>query len=182
MRPSVKRTFRGWPNSRTGSPTSPQYAAERAGLDVQEIVDAARMFAGSPRDGDVRRGCGVAGTGPNMAPHGNLTEYLLLALNSVCGRWRREGEVVPNPGALLPVASPKAQALPPRAGWGKGEKLRSRDLTNSAAGLPTGALADEILYPGEGRIRALVCIGSNPCPPGRTSSRPSRRWSPSICS
>ena len=48
----------------------------------------------------------------------------------------------------MPRAVPKAQALPPRPGWGRGESLRSRDLGNSAAGLPTGALADEILYDG----------------------------------
>jgi anaerobic selenocysteine-containing dehydrogenase len=141
---------------------TPGYAAVRAGLTPEEIVHAARVFAGEPGEGERRRGCGIAGTGPNMSPHGNLTEYLLLALNTVCGRWRREGERVPNPGALLPRAMPRAQALPPRAGWGKGESLRSRALGNSAAGLPTGALADEILYEGEGRIRALICIGSNP--------------------
>ena len=141
---------------------TPEYAAARAGLSVAEIELAARTFAGNPREGDAPRGCGVAGTGPNMSPHGNLTEYLLLALNTLCGRWRREGEVVPNPGALLPRARPIAQASPPRPGWGRGESLRSRDLGNSAAGLPTGALADEILYEGEGRIRVLVCLGSNP--------------------
>ncbi|MCB9723881.1 MAG: molybdopterin-dependent oxidoreductase [Spirochaetaceae bacterium] len=135
---------------------TPEYAAARAGLEASEIERAARTFARA------RRGCAVAGTGPNMAPHGNLTEYLLLCLNTLCGRWRREGEAVPNPGALLPRARPKAQALRPRAGWGRGEGLRSRDLPNSAAGLPTGALADEILWQGEGRIRALICLGSNP--------------------
>ncbi len=135
---------------------TPAYAARRAGVDAGEIERAARVFAGG------RRGCGVAGTGPNMAPHGNLTEYLLLALNTVCGRWRREGEAVPNPGALLPRATPKAQALGPRAGWGRGESLRSRPLGNSAAGLPTAALSDEILFEGDERIRALVCVGSNP--------------------
>jgi len=134
----------------------PEYAAERAGLDASEIELAARTFAAG------RRGCGVAGTGPNMAPHGNLTEYLLLALNTVCGRWRREGDAVANPGALLPRATPKAQATGPRAGWGRGESLRSRDLVNSAAGLPTAALSDEILHQGEGGIRALFCVGSNP--------------------
>lgn len=139
---------------------TPEAVAARAGLRADEIERAARAFAGNA--GTPRRGCAVAGTGPNMSPHGNLTEYLLLALNTVCGRWRREGEVVPNPGALVPLARPKAQALPPRAGWGKGEQLRSRDIPNSAAGLPTGALADEILYEGEGRVRALFCIGSNP--------------------
>ncbi|MBW2421107.1 MAG: molybdopterin-dependent oxidoreductase [Deltaproteobacteria bacterium] len=135
---------------------TPEYAAERAGLAADEIERAAATFARA------RRGCGVAGTGPNMAPHGNLTEYLLLCLNTICGRWRRAGERVPNPGALLPRATPKAQAQRPRPGWGRGEQLRSRALGNSAAGLPTGALADEILYEGEERIRALVCIGGNP--------------------
>ncbi|MFO0691130.1 MAG: molybdopterin-dependent oxidoreductase [Myxococcota bacterium] len=134
---------------------TPAWAAARAGLDPFEIVAAARLFARGPR------GCAVAGTGPNMAPHGNLTEYLLLCLNT-CGRWRRTGERVPNPGALLPPALGKAQALAPRPGWGKGESLRSRPLGNSAAGLPTAALSDEILYEGEERIRALVCLGSNP--------------------
>ncbi len=141
---------------------TPEYAAERAGLTTEEIELAARTFAGNPTQGESPRGCGVAGTGPNMSPHGNLTEYLLLALNTVCGRWRREGDLLPNPGALLPRATPKAQASPPRSGWGRGESLRSRDLGNSAAGLPTAALSDEILYDGEGRIRALICVGSNP--------------------
>lgn len=145
---------------------SPEYAAERAGLTPGEIELAARTFAGEPSGAPsgrgALRGCGVAGTGPNMSPHGNLTEYLLLALNTVCGRWRRQGERVPNPGALLPRAMPKAQAAAPRPGWGRGESLRSRDLGNSAAGLPTAALSDEILYEGEGRIRVLICLGSNP--------------------
>ena len=68
------------------------------------FLRAARTFGGG------RRGCGVAGTGPNMAPRGNLTEYLLLCLNTICGRWRRAGERVPNPGALPPRAVPVAQA------------------------------------------------------------------------
>ena len=135
---------------------TPEYAARRADVAATDIERAARIFA------EAKRCCGVAGTGPNMSPHGNVTEYLLLALNTLCGHWRREGEFVPNPGALLPRAIPKAQALAPRAGWGRGESLRSRPLGNSAAGLPTAALADEILYDGDDRIRALVCVGGNP--------------------
>jgi anaerobic selenocysteine-containing dehydrogenase len=138
------------------APFSPAFAARRTGVPAAEIERAARVFGGG------RRGCAVAGTGPNMAPRGNLTEYLLLCLNTVCGRWRRAGEAVPNPGALLPAATPRAEAQAPRRGWGFGEKLRVRGLTSTAAGLPTAALADEILLPGEGRVRALVCVGSNP--------------------
>jgi anaerobic selenocysteine-containing dehydrogenase len=138
------------------APFTPAFAAKRTGVPAADIERAARVF------GIGRRGCAVAGTGPNMAPRGNLTEYLLLCLNTVCGRWRRAGEPVPNPGALLPPATPRAEALPPRRGWGFGEKLRVRGLTSTAAGLPTAALADEILLPGEGQVRGLVCVGSNP--------------------
>jgi anaerobic selenocysteine-containing dehydrogenase len=138
------------------APFTPGFAAERAGVAAADIERAAHVFGGA------RRGCGVAGTGPNMAPRGNLTEYLLLCLNTVCGRWRRAGERVANPGALLPPAMPVAQAQAPRRAVGFGEKLRVRGLASSAAGLPTAALAEEILEPGEGRIRALICVGSNP--------------------
>ena len=98
-----------------------------------------------------------------MAPRGNLTEYLLLVPEHACaGAGARAGERVPNPGALLPKAVPVAQAQAPRRAFGFGEKLRVRGLGNSAAGLPTAALADEILAPGDGQIRALICVGSNP--------------------
>ena len=131
-------------------------AAARCGVPAADIERAARVFA------EGERGCGVAGTGPNMSGHGNLTEYLLLALNTVCGRWRRAGEAVPNPGALLPPGQPIAQAEPARRAWGYGTKLRVRGFTLAACGLPTSALADEILLEGDGQIRALICIGSNP--------------------
>jgi anaerobic selenocysteine-containing dehydrogenase len=138
------------------APFTPRFAAERAGVAPEEIERAAHVF------GSARKGCGVAGTGPNMAPRGNLTEYLLLCLNTLCGRWRRAGEPVANPGALLPKAIPRAQAQGPRRAHGFGEKLRVRGLASSAAGLPTAALAEEILEPGDGQIRALICVGSNP--------------------
>lgn len=133
-----------------------EYAADRAGVAADDLRLAARTFAAGAR------GCAVAGTGPNMAPHGNATEYLLLALNTLCGRWRRAGEIVPNPGALLPEATPKAQAAPPRRAWGFGPRLRVRGFRNTAAGLPTSALAEEILLEGDGKVRALICVGSNP--------------------
>ena len=50
----------------------------------------------------------------------------------------------------------------PYQAWGYGEKLRARGLRNTAAGLPTAALPDEILLEGEGRVRALFCLGGNP--------------------
>jgi hypothetical protein len=41
-------------------------------------------------------------------------------------------------------------------------RARARGLRNTAAGLPTAALPDEILLEGDGRVRALFCLGGNP--------------------
>lgn len=137
-------------------PFSPEYVQRRADVSRELLVRAARIFAEGPR------GFAVAGTGPNMAPRGTLAEYLLLCLNTVCGRWLRAGERLPNPGALAPALSPRAQAVAPVPGWGFGERLRVRGLTNTVAGLPSAALADEILLEGPGQVKALICVGGNP--------------------
>ncbi len=137
-------------------PFDPAFAARRCDVPEAEIARAARLFAGAARAG------ATAGTGPNMSGHGNLVEYLLLCLMTVCGHWRRAGEPLPNPGALLTEPQPVAQAEAPRRASGYGPQLRVRGLGNNASGLPTAALSDEILLEGEGRVRALFCIGSNP--------------------
>lgn len=137
---------------------TPEYAAERAGVPAQQIIDAARLFAThGPRGGMVN-----AGTGPNMGPNGSLLEYLCICLTTVCGRWARAGDKVLRPNTLLPAFTAKAQPHAPYQGWGYGERLRVRGLTDTVAGMPTAALADEILLEGDGQVRALICIGGNP--------------------
>jgi len=141
---------------RAVEPFTPDYVARRADVPAADLVRAARLYASS------KNGGANAGTGPNMAPRGNLTEYLLLALKTACGHYKREGERISNPGVFMPKAQAKAQPSEPTRGWGFGEKIRVRNLANTAAGLPTSALADEILLPGEGQVRALVSVGGNP--------------------
>jgi len=138
------------------APFTPARVGVLAGAPAEQIVEAARMFAAA------RRGNATSGTGPSMAPHGVLMDYLLLALNTVCGRWIRAGEPVPNRGVLFRQFSGVARAEKPRAGAGFGEALRVRGLTDTAAGLPTAALPDEILTPGPGQVRALIVVGGNP--------------------
>ena len=137
-------------------PFTPDVVAPRAGLAAADIRAAARMFA------NARSGNATGGTGSNMAPHGTLMEYLLLSLNTLCGRWVKAGETVPNLGAYFRMFSGVARAEKPRPGFGFGESLRVRGLTNTAAGMPTAALADEILTPGDGQVRALFVVGGNP--------------------
>jgi anaerobic selenocysteine-containing dehydrogenase len=138
------------------SPFTPQRVAELADVAAADLVRAARTFA------TAGRGIAIAGTGPNMSGDGTLLEYLVLALNTLCGRWLRAGERVWNPGALLPTLEARAQATPPWKAYGFGTKLRVRGFANTAAGLPTAALADEILLDGDERVRALFSTGGNP--------------------
>lgn len=138
------------------APFTPERVAAVAGIAADELVAAARMFAAA------KRGNATSGTGPSMAPHGVLMDYLVLALNTVCGRWVKAGERMPNRGVLFRQFSGVARTEKPRSAAGFGETLRVRGLTDTAAGLPTAALADEILTPGEGQVRALFVIGGNP--------------------
>ena len=138
------------------APFTPERVAPRAGIEAGSIIEAARMFARA------QRGNVTSGTGPSMAPHGVLMDYLVLALNTVCGRWIKAGERMPNRGVLFRQFSGVARAEKPRAATGFGAALRVRGLTDTAAGLPTAALAEEILTPGEGQVKALFVVGGNP--------------------
>jgi len=139
------------------APFTPEYVARRADIEAGALVAAARLFATGPR------GIAATGTGPEFAPHSTLTEHLVEALNIVCGRFCREGEVSPVPRVLSPAVPRKAQVQPPAPQWGEGfPKARVRGLTALGEEMPTTTLADEILLPGEGQIRALLCIGGNP--------------------
>ncbi len=135
---------------------TPEYVADRAGVPEDKLLDAARVFA------KARVRHANSGTGPSFSMYCNLKEYLLACLNTVCGAYTRAGQRVTRPNAMLPAYVPRAQPFPPFKAWGFGEKLRVHGLTDTAAGMPTAALADEILQPGEGQVRALICIGGNP--------------------
>ena len=139
------------------APFTPEVAAARARLTAAEIVDCARRFA------TAGRGVATSGTGPGLQGRGStLLEYLVMALNVVCGRFLRAGERMWNPGVLLAPLAHRAQANPPWPAYGYGEALRVRGLADAACGLSTAALADEILLDGPGRVRALICLGGNP--------------------
>lgn len=137
-------------------PFTPEAAGARAGVDPDQIRLAARLISGA------RRGAFSAGTGANMSGRGNLVEYLVKTLTTLKGFWRRAGDEVANPGVLINPFPAIAASPGPQPAWDLGETLRVRGLTQCAAGLPTAALAEEILTPGKGQVRALFVLGGNP--------------------
>jgi anaerobic selenocysteine-containing dehydrogenase len=138
------------------APFTPEFVAERAGIAADEVVRAARIF------GTGGRGGAGGGTGISMTSVSNVVSYLLLCLMTVRGFWAREGDRVERPNVLMPRSRAKAQAFAPRPAWGFGHQMRVRGLGQNVGGLPTAALAEEILLPGEGQIRALINIGGSP--------------------
>lgn len=138
------------------APFTPAMAGARAGLDPEAIVQAARAF------GRAGKGAVSAGTGANMSGRANLVEYLVKSLTTLKGFWRRAGEPIANPGVLIKRPPFIAGSPGPMPAWGLGEASRVRGLTQTAMGMPTAALSDEILLEGPGRVRALFVFGGNP--------------------
>lgn len=140
-------------------PMTPDIAAKRAGVDADQLVKAARMFAGA------NKGRVVTGTGPEMAGNGTLTEYLVASLNILCARFNQEGDKVSAPSVFNPLSGTpkKAQVAPKVPTFGDGfEKSRIRGLGVLGKEMPCNVLADEILTPGKDQIRAFISIGGNP--------------------
>ncbi len=138
------------------APFTVERVAAEAEISRDDLLLTAKTYAGA------KQGYIACGTGPNMAQSGTLLEYLAMNVRTLCGDWGRAGERIWNPGTLIPVSKPKAQAMSPAPDMLNGHPMRVHGLRTSLAGAPTAALPDEILLKGEGQVRALVCIGGNP--------------------
>jgi anaerobic selenocysteine-containing dehydrogenase len=137
-------------------PFTPELVARQADIAIEDLIEAARTL------GTARRGGAGGGTGISMTSCTSVVSYLLLCLMSVRGWWAREGDRIERPNVLMPPNHAKAQARRPYRAIGFGHKMRVRGLEQTNGGLPTAALADEILLPGDGQIRALFNVGGSP--------------------
>ncbi|MDB5447403.1 MAG: hypothetical protein JWQ97_2720 [Phenylobacterium sp.] len=136
---------------------TPEHAQAESGVPADDLRAAARLFGRGPR------GATSSGTGSNMAPFANLADHLLECLNIVCGRYRRAGEAVTNPGILS--AGPVSEGVYPAYPiWDHSPKMASHPDVGWACPteFPANLLADEILHPGEDRLRALIVVAGNP--------------------
>jgi anaerobic selenocysteine-containing dehydrogenase len=86
---------------------SPDYVQARTGVAAEQMIAAAPQFAAGPR------GCATSGTGPDMAPHPDLSEHLVTCFNTLCGRLNRGGEKTDNAGLLSPALPRTAQVITP---------------------------------------------------------------------
>jgi anaerobic selenocysteine-containing dehydrogenase len=138
------------------APFTPDFVERIAGLAPGQIVAAARMFAH-----DAKSGAAFAATGPSMAPFCNTMQHLVDALNVVCGRFRRAGQK-----AVVDMINPPdpihAEVISPPRSYRSFPPSRIRGVGMLGFDRLASTLAEEILTPGKGQIRALIVSGSNP--------------------
>ncbi|MGE3692908.1 MAG: molybdopterin-dependent oxidoreductase [Novosphingobium sp.] len=136
---------------------TPEAVSARAGVPAEQLVAASRLFAH-----ESRRGGTSTGTGVNMAAFPNLAEHLYQTIGVICGRFLREGEPLPNPGVLSKKSQPRAEAVSPARAYEQAPRSRVRGAVRLMGESATPTLAEDILTPGDGRIRALLISGANP--------------------
>ncbi|QDE88189.1 dehydrogenase [Myxococcus xanthus] len=98
--------------------------------------------------------------GVSTQAFGALCQWLITILNVVSGNLDRRGGAMFTLPAFDVVGGPRALAVG-RGGFGRW-KSRVRGLPEFAGELPTAAMAEEMLTPGPGRIRALLTLAGNP--------------------
>ena len=137
------------------------HAAERSGVPAVTINALAHRLADTPRAAAYGR------IGLCRGPFATLTNVLLSALNIVCGKFGRPGGVVFSRPLL---AGSETGVL---GGYGE-VRTRIGDFPSVARFLASAVMPADILEPGPGQVRALICTGGNPilaAPGGPTLER-----------
>ena len=134
---------------------TPEWAATRCGVSAEAICRLARELAAAPSAAVYGR------IGTCTQEFGVLASFAVDVLNVLTGNFDRPGGALftlPATGALHTVGPP---------GRGKGHRFgryasRVRGFPEVFRELPNAVIAEEILTPGAGQIRAFVTLGGNP--------------------
>jgi anaerobic selenocysteine-containing dehydrogenase len=136
-------------------PFTPEAVATHTGIDADTIRGMARELATAERAAVYGR------IGTTTQTFGTLASWLIDVLNVLTGNLDRPG------GAMFPLAAagqPNARQAKSRRGFQTGRwHSRVRELPEAMGELPVATLADEILTPGDGQVRALITVCGNPC-------------------
>ncbi|MBM7060471.1 molybdopterin oxidoreductase family protein [Pseudomonas sp. UL073] len=128
---------------------SAEAMSQRCGVPAEQIRQLARDFAGADKAVCYGR------MGVSTQAFGTLCQWLVQLINLVTGNLDREGGVVCTQPAVDLVATTSG---------GHFNRWQSRvsGLPEYGGELPVAALADEMLTPGDGQIRALITVAGNP--------------------
>ena len=145
---------RGWDViRRVAGDYSPEHVEHACGVAASDIRRLARDFAGS--DGAACYGR----MGASVQKFGALCQWLIQLLNLVTGNLDRPGGTLFTRPAFDLIAL--ATSLGQRGHFDR-RRTRVRGLPEFGGEFPVAALAEEILTPGPGQVRALVTAAGNP--------------------
>lgn len=106
--------------------------------------------------------CAHGATGTNMAPYSNLAQHLIDTINVVLGSYLRAGDEKTQAIVQDPPSSPREGVICGDRPWEQQPPSRIRGAGQFYGERLSATLADEILTPGEGQIRALIVDGGDP--------------------
>ena len=137
------------------APFSPEAVARGCGIAADTIRTLTRELAAAPRAAVYAR------IGTCTQEYGTLCSWLVDVLNTLTGNLDREG------GVLFAKSAAFASNTAGKPGIGKGVSTGRHHARVSGAPevygeLPVTCLAEEIETPGEGQIRALITVATNP--------------------
>jgi anaerobic selenocysteine-containing dehydrogenase len=137
------------------APFTPEAVAERCGVAAHTIRALTRDLAGAPRAAVYAR------IGTCTQEYGTLCSWLVDVLNTLTGNLDKEG------GVLFAKSAAFASNTAGKPGIGKGVATGRHHARVSGAPevygeLPITCMAEEIETPGEGQIRALFTVATNP--------------------
>ncbi len=135
------------------APYTAGVAERMTGIDAATITRLAHELAAAPS------GAVYARMGANTARFGTVNAWLAEVLTIITGNLDR-------PGGLMfstpPTGSPVGEEAGGK-GWRSGRWQSRVSQRNEMMGeIPTVCLAEEIMTPGEGQIRALITLQGNP--------------------
>ncbi|MCH8543591.1 MAG: molybdopterin oxidoreductase family protein [Alcanivorax sp.] len=131
------------------APWTPERVAPLTGMDAGDIRQLVKAFCAAERAVCYGR------MGVSVQEFGLLSQYLVMLINLLTGRLDEEGGMM----FTRPAVDVLGHTGPGRLGR---NHTRVRQLPDFGGEFPVSALAEEILTPGEGRIRALVTVAGNP--------------------
>lgn len=139
---------------------TPEKVSEAVGISPEVIRKLARDIASAPRAAIYGR------VGMTTSPHSTLSAWLVYVLNIITGNLDREGGVMFTKPAFDVVA---LGALGGEAGSFDRYRSRVHGYPEFSGEFPVTTLADEMLTPGKGQVKAFISHAGNPvlsCPDG----------------
>ena len=131
------------------APFSAERMSPLCGVAAEQIRLLAREFAGAGRAVCYGR------MGVSTQAFGSLCHWLVQVINLVTGNLDRQGGALCTEPAVDLVASTAG-------GHFNAWQSRVSGLPEYGGELPVAALAEELLEPGEGQVRALITVAGNP--------------------